>query len=227
MSIAPDWYLDPTNRHERRYWDGSRWTDQVRDGSTIATDPVDAGPRVELQPLESDSSLVSSVPAPATTSVATGSAGTDQDVDADEPRPWAGGGYDAFARSAGLTAADSRPRYAHALARGALVVALLSLFASLTVVLGLVGVIGGLVAVIVGLRARQRLVDLGDTDQTTAVRAALLGMLTAMVGTLATVLLVALWADGEAIRFVACTEQTGVSDCVGDLVREVGGRLSP
>ncbi|MEX0705341.1 MAG: DUF2510 domain-containing protein [Nitriliruptoraceae bacterium] len=268
MSIPPDWYLDPTNRHERRYWDGSRWTDHVRDGSATATDPVDAGPRVELRPLDSDPADEPSAPTWSETSEgfsqenerradaaqppddATGDAsadpaepagqtdqtasprttGTDPGRGADEPQPWTGraeGGYDAFARSSGLTAADARPRYAHALARGGVLVALVSLLLSLTVVLGLVGVIGGLAALVVGLRARRRLIDLGDTDQTTAVRAALLGVFTALVGTVATVLLVALWADGEVIRFVACTEQQGVGSCVADLVREIRVRLTP
>jgi len=34
---APDWHPDPTGRHAERYWDGLRWTDQVR---SQASDPV-------------------------------------------------------------------------------------------------------------------------------------------------------------------------------------------
>ncbi len=34
------WWSDPTGRHERRYWDGSRWTEHVMDGDTPAVDPV-------------------------------------------------------------------------------------------------------------------------------------------------------------------------------------------
>jgi Protein of unknown function (DUF2510) len=25
----PGWYSDPSRRHEHRYWDGARWTDQI------------------------------------------------------------------------------------------------------------------------------------------------------------------------------------------------------
>lgn len=37
---APGWASDPYGRHQWRYWDGSRWTDQVADGSTQSTDPA-------------------------------------------------------------------------------------------------------------------------------------------------------------------------------------------
>jgi hypothetical protein len=36
----PGWFPDPSGRHERRYWDGARWTEHVADGQTTATDPV-------------------------------------------------------------------------------------------------------------------------------------------------------------------------------------------
>jgi uncharacterized protein YxjI len=29
MSQPPDWYPDPSGRHEHRYWDGTRWTEHV------------------------------------------------------------------------------------------------------------------------------------------------------------------------------------------------------
>ena len=35
----PGWYADPTGRHTYRYWDGSRWSNQVSDGGTAAIDP--------------------------------------------------------------------------------------------------------------------------------------------------------------------------------------------
>jgi hypothetical protein len=38
--VAPGWAADPYGRHQWRYWDGSRWTDQVADGSTQSTDPA-------------------------------------------------------------------------------------------------------------------------------------------------------------------------------------------
>jgi uncharacterized protein YxjI len=39
---AADWYPDPTQRHEVRYWDGSAWTDHVSDQGVTGTDAVDA-----------------------------------------------------------------------------------------------------------------------------------------------------------------------------------------
>lgn len=39
----PGWQPDPTGRHEHRYWDGSKWTDDVSDGGQASTDPYDAG----------------------------------------------------------------------------------------------------------------------------------------------------------------------------------------
>jgi Protein of unknown function (DUF2510) len=37
---SPGWAADPYARHQWRYWDGARWTDQVADGSTQSTDPA-------------------------------------------------------------------------------------------------------------------------------------------------------------------------------------------
>lgn len=36
-TVPPGWHPDPTGRHAVRYWDGTRWTDQVSD---VSTDPV-------------------------------------------------------------------------------------------------------------------------------------------------------------------------------------------
>ena len=33
------WYLDPSNRFELRYWDGSEWTEHVARGGQQFTDP--------------------------------------------------------------------------------------------------------------------------------------------------------------------------------------------
>lgn len=32
------WYPDPSGRHEQRYWDGTRWTEHVRDGGQDSTE---------------------------------------------------------------------------------------------------------------------------------------------------------------------------------------------
>lgn len=36
---GPGWGADPFGRHQWRYWDGARWTDQVADGANQSTDP--------------------------------------------------------------------------------------------------------------------------------------------------------------------------------------------
>lgn len=37
--IAPGWLIDPTGRHEKRYWSGSEWTEHVTDGGAPSIDP--------------------------------------------------------------------------------------------------------------------------------------------------------------------------------------------
>lgn len=37
-AAAPGWHPDPTGRHQSRYWDGQRWTDQVSDPN-VQSDP--------------------------------------------------------------------------------------------------------------------------------------------------------------------------------------------
>ena len=34
------WQQDPTGRYASRYWDGTRWTDHVSDGSATTSDPL-------------------------------------------------------------------------------------------------------------------------------------------------------------------------------------------
>lgn len=41
--IAPGWLIDPSGRHEQRYWSGSEWTEHVRDGGVPSTDPPPRG----------------------------------------------------------------------------------------------------------------------------------------------------------------------------------------
>jgi hypothetical protein len=38
----PGWHPDPGGRHEHRYWDGSRWTDDVADAGVTTRDPLGA-----------------------------------------------------------------------------------------------------------------------------------------------------------------------------------------
>lgn len=45
MLSAPEWLPDPTGRHALRYWDGTRWTDSVDDGTgTPSADPLPQPP---------------------------------------------------------------------------------------------------------------------------------------------------------------------------------------
>ena len=41
--IAPGWLIDPSGRHEKRYWSGSEWTEHVTDGGVPGTDPPPRG----------------------------------------------------------------------------------------------------------------------------------------------------------------------------------------
>jgi hypothetical protein len=42
--VAAGWLVDPTGRHEQRYWSGSAWTEHVSDGGVPGTDqPPDLG----------------------------------------------------------------------------------------------------------------------------------------------------------------------------------------
>ncbi len=43
MSTTPaNWYPDPMNRHQLRYWDGTAWTENVSDNGVTSIDPVKA-----------------------------------------------------------------------------------------------------------------------------------------------------------------------------------------
>jgi hypothetical protein len=51
---APGWHPDPTSRHQYRYWDGARWTDDVADGGVASTDTLHEGPAADPNPTASD-----------------------------------------------------------------------------------------------------------------------------------------------------------------------------
>ena len=41
MSTTPaNWYPDPVNRHQLRYWDGANWTEHVSDNGVAGVDPL-------------------------------------------------------------------------------------------------------------------------------------------------------------------------------------------
>jgi hypothetical protein len=41
-TVPPSWHPDPYGRYEQRYWDGSRWTDQVTTDGRQSVDPLGA-----------------------------------------------------------------------------------------------------------------------------------------------------------------------------------------
>jgi hypothetical protein len=43
-SDGAGWYDDPSGRHEKRYWDGLRWTSHVADQGEQASDPPVVSP---------------------------------------------------------------------------------------------------------------------------------------------------------------------------------------
>ena len=65
---APGWQADPTGRHDHRYWDGTRWTDDVADAGVASTDPFDADLDADLDagdaPTAIDEPTVVDEPAP-------------------------------------------------------------------------------------------------------------------------------------------------------------------
>lgn len=64
---APDWYPDPSGKHQFRYWDGQQWTGHVSSDGQTAWDPPDgeaAGAAAEPTPAATDlSSAVEDQPA--------------------------------------------------------------------------------------------------------------------------------------------------------------------
>ena len=57
MTATPDWHPDPTGRYERRYWNGSAWTEHVLRGSQESTDPIVPAPTPALRPTSRQSLL--------------------------------------------------------------------------------------------------------------------------------------------------------------------------
>ncbi|MGV1037729.1 MAG: DUF2510 domain-containing protein [Candidatus Nanopelagicales bacterium] len=45
---APDWYPDPSHRHDLRYWNGNVWTSDVSNAGSASVDPVFTDPDAEL-----------------------------------------------------------------------------------------------------------------------------------------------------------------------------------
>jgi hypothetical protein len=94
---APGWQPDPTGRHEYRYWDGTKWSDDVSDGGVTANDPVGGG-----APDATQQQFDQTQPGPATTPQPTYQAGYDPSgYDTSGQAPGYGsGGYGATGGSA-------------------------------------------------------------------------------------------------------------------------------
>lgn len=60
---APEWRPDPTGRFEHRYWDGTKWTDDVSNAGVASTDPY-AGPTDAAPPSPTDPTLTPPAPDP-------------------------------------------------------------------------------------------------------------------------------------------------------------------
>jgi hypothetical protein len=48
--VAPGWLIDPSGRHEKRYWSGSEWTEHVTDAGIPGIDPPPGQARSEKSP---------------------------------------------------------------------------------------------------------------------------------------------------------------------------------
>jgi hypothetical protein len=67
---APGWHPDPSGRHEHRYWDGSRWTDDVADAGVAATDPLPGVAEPGGEPTATTPTVDASAPGDEPTTVA-------------------------------------------------------------------------------------------------------------------------------------------------------------
>ena len=70
-SWAPDWYPDPTGRHEVRYFDGMTWTEHVANNGLTAFDPIADG-----APVAADAEALAATIVPAVSTAASPNATT-------------------------------------------------------------------------------------------------------------------------------------------------------
>jgi hypothetical protein len=67
MSDNPaSWQPDPTGKHDHRYWDGTKWTDNVADAGVASTDPLDAVAAAPDEVAEVPAAEAAAADAPAT-----------------------------------------------------------------------------------------------------------------------------------------------------------------
>ena len=58
------WFADPSRRHTYRFWDGTRWTNQVSDGGAAGIDPVDMDEASATTPPAPGTQAPSTAPTP-------------------------------------------------------------------------------------------------------------------------------------------------------------------
>lgn len=202
MGVPADWYLDPTSRNERRYWDGARWTDRVIDANGNET--VD--------------------------SLAQGRAMVDVGAWARADADHAGGSVASSTRVRRVESSGPDARHkvimASSMLTGGLWLALVALVAGLLPLLGPVAIVGGMVTVWSSLIARMLIRGSGDLEVAGPMRNVLLGLLAAIVGAISTALLVAMLRGGEVATFFVCLGQTTEpSQCVSGFVDDAVRRF--
>lgn len=226
VSIGANWYLDPTGRHQERFWDGQRWTQQVRDGRDEAVDPlVGGGEKVELPALQPHERPTAAREVPAADASARSPGGRSRPdhvhlsaVDEQRHRSLRFGSDEPL---------DTGPaRYAHAKIEAAAVVGLVALLLATLPLLALVGFGGGLVAVGLALSGRRELIDLGDFDQSGGVRNALVGVLASLIAVVLVAVSAVAVARGGLVTLAACMIDSGGVACVTEFVMDVYGLLS-
>lgn len=208
MGVPADWYLDPTSRNERRYWDGARWTEHV----------VDADGNGSLDPLKNGREHADLL-----------TWGRDHAASDD---PFAPAPDRASARVATASKAEGPPDERHkivialSMLTGTLWLALVALAVGFIPMFGPIALIFGLVAVWFSLIARLLVRGASDLEVVGPMRNAYIGILAASIGALSTALLVAMLRGGDVAMFVVCLGQTTeTSQCWAELVRAAVERI--
>ncbi len=238
VAIEAGWYLDPTGAFDRRYWDGQRWTDRVQgDDGVEASAPLSGGIEVVRIHGTSGSGEVAAegqgdaggAVLPFSRAV-TGAAtlepkDLDQDTTGSTSARSASGSGDVVLRS--LREDPPGVRYARAMLSVAGWIGLVSLAITPLVVTGPIAIVGGMIALVLAMVGRGRLTRLAHARQHGALRSALVGVLAALMGVVATAILAATFVHGDVARAAACITTGGESLlCAQDYLRVAWGKFS-
>lgn len=162
MSEAPaNWYPDPLQRYEHRYWDGQRWTEHVATGGQVSSDPLEAAgtpaettaARTEGADAGTGTATAAGAAWPAGSATEWGAADGGTAAPGAAGASWPGGGTASWE-----TQAAAKPTNGKAVA--ALVTSLVGL--PLTVVA--VGVLLAIVGIVLGVMARREIRDSGGRE---------------------------------------------------------------